>query len=49
MSFSKSYEKIAESDLEKLTYQKLGDTKELSVKAEAVESRFSSEDDIPKG
>jgi hypothetical protein len=27
----------------------LGDTKELSVKAEAVESRFSSEDDIPKG
>ena len=35
--------------LEKLTYQKLGDTKELSVKAEAVESRFSSEDDIPKG
>ena len=34
--------------LEKLTYQKLGDTKELDVKAEAVESRFSSEDDIPK-
>ena len=34
--------------LEKLTYQKLGDMKELSVKAEAVESRFSSEDDIPK-
>ena len=34
--------------LEKLTYQKLGDTKELSVKAEAVESRFGSEDDIPK-
>ena len=34
--------------LEKLTYQKLGDTKELDVKAEAVESRFSSDDDIPK-
>ena len=34
--------------LEKLTYQKLGDMKELDVKAEAVESRFSSEDDIPK-
>jgi len=34
--------------LEKLTYQKLGDTKELDVKAEAVESRFRSDEDIPK-
>ena len=34
--------------LEKLTYQKLGSTKELEVKAEAVESRFRSDSDISK-
>ena len=32
--------------LEKLTYQKLGDLQELDMKADAVESRFSSGNDV---
>ena len=32
--------------LEKLTYQKLGDLNELDIKADAIESRFKSDNEM---